>query len=660
MNTSPTLGLRAALASALLLHGLHAAGQPAKEDESALFAPIPSVVTASKFGQSIEEAPASISTVTAREIARFGYRTLGDILDNVRGFALSGDRNYSYLGLRGFARTGDYNSRFLLLLDGRRINDNLYGDVGLGHEGIVDVQMIDRIEVVRGPSSSLYGASAFLGVVNVITKRGRDLDGGVAAISAGNERGRALRGAWGRQFDAGHEVIVSASTYSSKGDPRLYYGAFDAPGTNFGVAENADGERAHRLFGKLRLGHFELEGALVQREKHVPTASFGTVFNDNRTLTRDRRAFIEARHEAELSPSTTVRSRFSWNTSSFDGDYVYDRGAGPYVNKDYSRGEWWTGEVTGTTRLGTAHKLTYGAEFQRDRRLEQGNYDTMVFLDDRRTGRNSALYVQDEWRFGRAILNAGLRFDRYSTFGSASSPRLALIVPVVQGTTLKLLGGNAFRVPNAYELYYTDGNATQMANPALRPEKIRTRELVVEQRLPKGWRGSVSVFDYAIADLIRQVTDPGTGLLVFRNLAQVTASGLSVEAGGRLWERIDLNANLTMQRSRDEQTGADLVNSPRRIGKLQLGVPFMDERVQAGVAARYLSPRQTQGGNQIGTSVLFDLTLRARLGASGTTLAFSAYNLFNRPYADPGAREHVQDTIPQARRTLWLTLEQKL
>jgi iron complex outermembrane receptor protein len=299
-------------------------------------------------------------------------------------------------------------------------------------------------------------------------------------------------------------------------------------------------------------------------------------------------------------------------------------------------------------------------DIQRDRRLDQGNYDTVVFLDDRRRSRNSALYVQDEWRLGWGIINAGLRHDRYSTFGTATSPRAALILPVKDGTTVKLLGGKAFRVPNAYELYYSDGNITQMANPNLRPETIRTREVVLEQRLAQGWRASVSAYDYSISDLIRQVNDPGTGLLVFQNLAQVNASGVEFEAGGRLWGRLDTQASLALQRSRDIQTGTTPVNSPNRIGKLRLGLPFMDERAQAGMVMRYLSPRPTQAGNQIGTSVLIDLTLRARLGSSGTTFALSAYNLFNRPYADPGAREHTQDVIPQAGRTVWLTLEQRL
>lgn len=652
--------LRKAVGACLLVSSCCGYAQTPVPDEDALFAPIPKVETASRFSQRTDEAPSSVTIVSARDIETYGYRTLGDILNSVRGFTVSGDRNYTYLGARGFARTGDYNSRFLFLLDGRRMNDNLYGDVGLGEDGVIDVALIDRVEIVRGPSSSLYGASAFLGVINIITKRGRDLEGGELAAGAGSEHSLSVRGAWGAQPDAGHEFLVSASAYGSRGAPRLYYSAFDAAATNFGVAENADGERAQRLFGKLRLGHLEFEGALVDRTKHVPTGSFGTVFNDNRTVTRDRRVFLEARHEAEISPATMLRSRFSWNANYSDGDYVYDRGAGPYINKDYSRGTWWTAELAAVTRIGTAHRLAYGAEYQKDQRLEQGNYDTAVYLSDRRKAQNSALYVQDEWRVAGAIVNVGLRYDHYTTFGSTTSPRIGLILPVRDGTTVKLLSGKAFRVPNAYELYYSDGNQTQMANPDLRPETILTREAVLEQRLAGGWRLSASAYEYEISNLIRQTTDPASGLLVFGNLSHVSTSGVEFELAGRLWRQLDAVAGFTVQKTHDERTGATLVNSPHRVGKLQLSLPLMDRHARAGVTMRYLSERTTEAGNRIPDSLILDLNLRAKLGTAGTTLVFSAFNLFDRPYADPGAREHTQDTIPQAGRTVWLTLEQRL
>jgi iron complex outermembrane receptor protein len=135
------------------------------------------VYSASKRLQSTSDAPASVTVITADDIQKYGYRTLADILESVRGFYITYDRENSFLGVRGFGRLGDWNSRILLLIDGHRINDNVNGDAFLGTEFLLDVDLIERIEIIRGPSSSLYGADAFLAVINVVTRKPPQLKG---------------------------------------------------------------------------------------------------------------------------------------------------------------------------------------------------------------------------------------------------------------------------------------------------------------------------------------------------------------------------------------------------------------------------------------------------------------------------------------------------
>jgi len=130
-----------------------------------------SVYSASKREQGVKDAPSSVTVITADEIQRYGYRTLAEILETVRGFYVTNDRYQSYVGVRGFGRLGDWNSRILLLVDGHRINDNVLGQAFIGLEFPVDIDLIQRIEIIRGPSSSLYGAEAFFGVINVITRK---------------------------------------------------------------------------------------------------------------------------------------------------------------------------------------------------------------------------------------------------------------------------------------------------------------------------------------------------------------------------------------------------------------------------------------------------------------------------------------------------------
>ena len=211
------------------------------------------VFGASERLQPVTEAPASVSFITAEEIARYGYRTLADILRGVRGMYVTDDRNFSLLGTRGFAKPGDYNSRILLLVNGHRVNDNVFGQAEIGAEFGIDPALFERVEIIRGPASSLYGDSAFFGVVNVITRSGASLDGVALAFDAGTLGTRLARVSAGRRFANGVDVAVSGTYEQSAGVNRLYFPAFDAPATNHGIAEGLDGERVGQFYGQLQL-----------------------------------------------------------------------------------------------------------------------------------------------------------------------------------------------------------------------------------------------------------------------------------------------------------------------------------------------------------------------------------------------------------------------
>src|ERR1700693_6010658 len=148
------------------------------------------------------------------------------------------DRLYSYVGVRGFGRLGDWNSRILLLVDGHRINNNVDGHGMLGSEFLVDVDLIERVEIIRGPSSSLYGADAFFAVINVITRKPPQLKGvelSFAPASFGTYQGRA---SYGGQYK-GVDMLVSGTFYDSQGQT-LFLPEFDSPAANFGITRNTD------------------------------------------------------------------------------------------------------------------------------------------------------------------------------------------------------------------------------------------------------------------------------------------------------------------------------------------------------------------------------------------------------------------------------------
>ena len=121
---------------------------------------VPTVYAASKVVQKTTEAPSSISIVTADEIKKYGYRTLAEVLQSVQGFNVSYDRNYAFLGARGLS-LGDFNSRVLLLVNGHRVNKNLTDGAAIDTDRLLDIDLLYRVEVIRGPGSVLYRQQRF-------------------------------------------------------------------------------------------------------------------------------------------------------------------------------------------------------------------------------------------------------------------------------------------------------------------------------------------------------------------------------------------------------------------------------------------------------------------------------------------------------------------
>jgi iron complex outermembrane receptor protein len=661
----------------VLLTGLFSAvlmaaeGNPADQqidmgmgDESMLFMDIPSVYSASKYEQKVTEAPAWVSIVTADEIRNYGHRTLADILDSVPGFYTSNDRNYDYVGVRGFSRPGDYNTRVLLLLDGVRTNDGGLADsASIDREFLVDVDLIDRIEVSRGPGSSLYGSNAFFAVINVITKRGRDLQAPEVAGSYGSHDSKQGRISYGDRLDNGYEVLISGTKYDSDGDDRLYYPEFDDPATNNGVAEDGDGENMGNLFAKLSYGDVILTGAYTSREKHFPTAAFGTEFNDSRNHTNDKLYFLGLKYAHAFRNQIEFNGDLYYQRYDYSGDYVYnwaDPGDPPdiVVNKDKINNHWWGAEGQFTVNTFDRHTLVAGGELRNNTRQDQENYDLDVYLDDSRDTYNWGVFVQDEYALlDNLTLYAGLRRDYYKNSGSTLNPRLALIYNPLEETTLKLLYGTAFRAPSAYELYYNDGSETQKSPDDLDNEEIQTYEFVVEQLIGPHLRAVANAFYYKIDDLISLTTDPADDLLVFKNISDdVTARGVDLSLEGHWSGGWRGQLSFTLQDTDDDSSGDDLSNSPKHLAKANLTAPLLNQRLFAGVEAQYTGDRDSVRGKTLDDYTVVNMTLTAPGIWKGLDLSGSVYNVFSENYSDAGSEEHEQDGIEQDDRTYRIKL----
>lgn len=611
---------------------------------------VDTVYSASKYEQKVSEAPSSITIVTAEEIRKYGYRTLADALRSVPGFYINYDRNYMYLGVRGFRRPGDYDTRILLLVDGYRVNENVGDSPFWGTQFPVDIDLIDRIEIIRGPGSSLYGSNALLGVVNVITKNGKALDGVELSgelASADTHKGRI---SYGKAFDERSELLVSGSLYDSSGES-LYFAEFDDPATANGRVRNDD-DRFESVFVKATKGDFCLTAAFTDSEKGIPTAPWGVVFGDPRTRTQDQTALIGLNYNHEFSDRLAVNFRTAYHHYDYDGRYVYDYSEDdtPYVvvNKDYWKGRWWESELQIVATPVEKHKVTVGTEFRYNARQDQANWDEEVYLDDARDGSNWGVYIQDEFRIleGTALVG-GLRYDRYDTFGGTTNPRLALIQTIDTMTTLKLLYGRAFRAPNVYELYYHDGGYTQKAAEDLDPETIETYEAVLERAFTPQFSGSIGGFYYVMEDLINQSLDPGDDLIVFENLDKVEARGLELALKGHWDNGVRARTSYSYTLAEDETTGRILVNSPKHLAKFNLIAPVLKETLFAGLEVQYNGRSETLAGNDADDFVLTNLTLTYVSPSKRLEVSGGLYNLFDVEYAYPAFAEHMQDVIEQ-------------
>src|SRR3984893_4046345 len=306
---------------------------------------IDTVYGASKFQQKVTEAPSSVTIITADEIQKYGFRTLSDVLQSVPGFYVTNDRNYSYVGMDGISRPTDYNTHLLFLIDGHRVNDSVYNAAYVGTEAIVDIDLIKRVEIIRGPGSSLYGANAFLGVINIITKRGADLKGVEVSADAGSLQTYRERATYGQKYASGLELLLSETFYNSQGNSQLDFPAFNSAATNNGIAQNVDADQFYSGFLSTSYRDFTLRAGYVSREKHIPTASFGTVFNDPRTKTTDARAYSDFQSHHAFGNNWEINARGSYDWYEYDGVFIYDysvTAVPPYtVNHDYERQNWW-------------------------------------------------------------------------------------------------------------------------------------------------------------------------------------------------------------------------------------------------------------------------------------------------------------------------------
>jgi outer membrane receptor for ferrienterochelin and colicin len=608
------------------------------------------VVTASKYLQSSAEAASSIGVITADEIKQFGYRTLGEALNSQRGMYLSNDKNYLYVGSRGFGRPTDYNNRIVIMIDGHIMNEVVYGSGFMGNELGVNLDNVEKIEIIRGPGASVYGSGGMLNIVNILMKKGAEINGITISAGTGSFGKNDLSALYGKKIE-NTEVSISAIGGTSNGE-NYYFAELDAPNTNYGKATGMDWEKYTGLQAAITNKNFKLSGSYSGRSKGIPTGAFNTDLSGN-VKTLDERTYVEASYHKEIRKNSSVLLRSYYDNYSYNGFYPAD-GVSYY---DGSSGRWAGAEVQYYLEAGKRNTITAGLEYKHVFEADYREWaDDTTYFNKNFPFSSFSVYAQDQLKIIKNLtLTAGLRFDQYSVFGHALSPRFALVYKYNESSSIKLLYSQAFRIPNIYESFYESRNS-QKTNPQIRPEKIRATELVWSHKLPGSFYGSLSIYRFSTIDLIDQVSDEIDSLSTFRNIGRATGSGAEYELRYIHPSNNDQAfLNFSLQRTTDDNTYKVLSNSPAFM--IKSGLVFSVSKYFNVVPEIYYETgRQTLQGNMTNDVFLFNLGIISHRFLKHFEVSLKAKNVFNTVYKVPGGIEHRQDILVQDSRSIYLKL----
>lgn len=608
-----------------------------------------SVTIAAQTPQPLARASAVVSVITADDIRATGTTNLMEILQSVPGI-------YVKTNLFGakplITMRGASGVNVLLMINGSPVKDLVWSP-GIFWKGM-PAQMIERIEIVRGPGSALFGADAAAGVINVITKTAGKIEESEAGLRAGGFASRAGWIHYGTEWN-GYQIGLVADVSSTDGH---------APGIGrdrLGQSDNAlfgyDSQDLHLSVAK---GHWRLL-ADYTRHADVAIGLTGAAVLDPVTRARDQVAglallYDNDRYAQDWGLHAEMRYR-DLEYSSGNGFWERPPGPGAQLNQLDSAERRLNFEVSGTYRGWPGHALQLGGG-----RVWQDLYFVRQLLNGipgdfapEKMRRNGYVFVQDIWSFARNWeLTAGARYDHYSDFGGTFNPRLALVWQTDPRLTTKLLYGQAFRAPSYLELY--SQTAANASNPDLKPEKSRTLELSFSWLASRDLRLGANLYRFIRTDVIApEATSPYR----FQNFERYATSGVELEAEWQPHRNLRLQGNVNAMHN-----GA--VNDPFR----DLAIPLKQGYLRMDWAFRpkwnwnlqlsWFDKRPLPAGDPralLDARTLVDTTLRYFHG-SEWEFAAAVRNLFDRPLYDYSSKS-LPGNLPLPERQLYAEIRYK-
>lgn len=626
---------------------LAAIGSVASADNAAQSVLMPEVVvTATKTEENIKDVPASVQVITRADMDRLGAYDVKSALK------LADNINLTEAGMTGneVMIRGMSTVHTLILIDGQRMaGEDANNTTNVYELDRINLSEVERIEILRGASSALYGSDALGGVINIITKH-PSAAGGTVGVNTGTRETNnyyhydlGQQGRWNASFDADFSR-VRKYTWENTGNTALY-----GPRQNFHfetrytVSQGRDIQfNAGYMKEKMRLSYADADTG-------KPTTS---ALGKYQNMYGERTDFGLAYHVRSASSDFMVRTYYNRLTKD---STTYNRlipGAVPvqYTENwqvyDFDRAKYDTfvTEAKDSTRFSKAHQMTVGAEYRKlqyrgTRLADDGSDPQTVTVGDisktqsQREQNFYSAYLQDEWTPGsRWVIIPAVRFDHSDQYGDSTTPKIGMTYKVNDHMRLKADYGKGYRAPTLSELYLDFYHSTYyvMGNPNLKPEKSKQYEFSAEGEWGK-MSGSLTYFNNKVTDLIsskKEGTSIG-GYSVYRyyNVNAARIKGIEASAGFRLNDRWALKGTWDHLSARDEDTGKRLELRAQNYETVQLSYDDHKDNGISGVLWEEMTSHFWDGTDNY-SYYLTNLSVRKQWNSSFSVFA-GLDNIFN-------------------------------
>lgn len=633
----------------------------------------------------LDKAAAVATVITEEDIIAMGATDLDQVLETVPGLHVGTSPilftpKYNIRGI-----SSQYTAQTLVLINGTPITDLVFGNRSNVWAGM-PVKSISRIEIIRGPGSAMYGADAFAGVINIITKGRKDINGTIGGVRKGSFDTKASWIEHGGSYEGfnigltleyettdGWKEIVTRDAQSDI-DPSVSF----APGPVNTMKEMLDARfDVEYENSRLRIGY--------QGRSNIGTGpGLAQALDPNGRFGSDRINADYTYTLQDLGPDWGLEGRISYfhNTQEAEeNSWIFPPGAfggaypdgfigNPGYKVDSARfdissvfrgldehlirfgtGAFW-GDVFQTTE-----SKNFNPDFSPRAGIEDVSDTAEVYLPEKDRTTYHA-FIQDEWQFAdNWQLTSGVRYDHYSDFGSTTNPRLALVWATTDSITTKLLYGKAFRAPSISELYVTS-NPIALGDKNLKPEKIDTYELALSQQVSSSFRYTSNIYYYEIKDFISFETfDPNTpGNKRAENFGERTGYGFEFEADYKPSNSVRILTNYAYQKSEDDKTNTDVGEAPnhqfyfRTEWKPKDNWLITPQLNWVGKQKRSNSDARTKA---LASYTTVDLTIRQLDIIDNLDISLSVHNFFDKSVFEPSEAGGLVNDFPMAGRSIY-------